>query len=290
MSRPPDDACHRALHEGNFLPVCDELPEAPWCPDIIYEILDSPSIHRLCAGGDPLLPIQIIACVRTAADGTILEARFFPPDKMVSECEALGADWGFSSCYCCCNGYGDAIEAPDGVREARTLAPGESVMAGFPSRGRERIDWRPLPVAFSEGIAPGPGDRGVGLILAGRQAIACCADRPLMLAEGVLARAGSIRAGDQLMRPDGSAARVEGAVAGVEVRAHYVGTAAPALDGDGRALLDGHLIAAGGVVAGDYLVQLHFEALPPEARARDIDDRREAGPGTEHGRQRLPVA
>jgi hypothetical protein len=214
-------------------------------------------------------PVQSIGCYNAATN----EWRFGTPEEIGEVCQALiekDRNWKLAHCYCCCTGPGmTAIDAPAGVERALgTIQPGDTVLAG--SVGEDGIDWRPKTIAFSQGTESEQEQTMVKIAFGEGGRLTLSADHVLMLADGSLTTAERIARGHSLMGHDGSALPVERvSMGGYRGAVHQIATDTRWQDSP-----DGHLLAANGVVVGDFTLQLHFAALAqPDAsdtRARAV--------------------
>jgi hypothetical protein len=101
----------------------------------------------------------------------------------------------------------------------------------------------------------------------------CTPDQVFMLASGKLMTANKLAPGDKLVDKDGKAVVLHTVSIGdYKGGVHHIGTAGRFQDG-----VDGHLILASGVVAGDYMLQMHFDSIDDSLKAPDQDDRPEIG-------------
>lgn len=276
--------CTKQLTAKGLTPVCDQLPTGPQyhCVDLVN--ID-PAMHEACANiSDWYFPVPTIACVHTNQQGTVDGYQYFPPKTRVKQCYALGEGWDLETCYCCCScfAYGTPVAVPEGLhRPVETLAVGDKVLAGWPVSPGNAPDWRPVGLTFSDGVAHETDHVTVYLAFGDPQKpedMICSNDQPLMLTSGKLTTASKLRRGDELMRLDGSSATVQTIAIGEYTGGvHHIGTGVRRTDDKGAPVIDGHLIGAGGLVTGDYYLQLYFGALDISHKEEEHDGRPELG-------------
>jgi Hint domain len=277
--------CLRTLTQKGFVPVCQNLPNNPYhCDDLVQM---DPVMHQQCAEiGVMYFAVPALACVK--CQGGVLDPcnaidfKYFKPNLVYRECTKLGQDWTVINCYCCCScfAYGTPVEVPDGTRAIELIARGDEVLTGW--RGADgELDWRPLGVTFSDGAASqvshatvylhyGPAEQPRDLI--------CSSDQVLMLADGGLVTASMLRQGDMLTGGDGKPVEVLAIGMGeYSGGVHHIGTGAARTSDNGTPLVDGHLIVAGGLVAGDFFLQSYWDSIPNQHKADDVDQRHELG-------------
>jgi hypothetical protein len=160
------------------------------------------------------------------------------------------------NCYCCCGTVmASTFTAVDGVRgkSAERFREGDPI---YVAEDASLTRWTQRPVAFSAGAAATgievpvvrvrfrAGEDALDWVVADR-------NRPFLLADRTLRRAGALAEGDALVCGDGSPAPVV-EVASVAPRiVHQLATTREPARGAG-----GHLLLVHGVVAGDYALQL----------------------------------
>jgi hypothetical protein len=160
------------------------------------------------------------------------------------------------------------IGVPDGMTPIAELSTGDQVLTGSPSG--VGVSWAPEPLQFSEGATGGSesamlyltyGDEERGLITS--------PDQPFMLATGELSTAERLVPGDELMGQDGNPTPLVTASIG----RYDGGVHAIAADTSWTGSLDGHLIVANGLVAGDYTLGLHFQTMSADSKSQDDESR-----------------
>ena len=157
------------------------------------------------------------------------------------------------NCYCCCgdqaSGQWNATDA-DESRPLAAFVEGDTV---YVAEDGSLKKWEERPVAF-KGSAP----VAAGVMVRVRfrrgereEAVPAHRDQPFLLPDRTLRRAGELVPGvDSLVEADGTPALVLAVEEAPEGEAHHLATSrAPATS------VDGHLVLANGVVAGDYALQ-----------------------------------
>jgi hypothetical protein len=279
-----EQECLNQLASKGLSPGCDQLPNPQgWGYHCLELLTIDPPMHRSCEGVQPYFPIPTIACIHFT-NGAPDDWVYLPPATRVKECLAKGAGWEPAQCYCCCScfAYGTPIAVEDERQRAiESLAVGDSVLAGWlPGTGGAPA-WKSISLAFSQGV-PDETDQVTVYLAYGpaedTRDLICSSDQPLMLADGKLTRANRLVRGDQLMQVDGTPAEVQTiGIGSYTGGVHHIGTAMPIEHEGEYVLLDGHLIGAGGLVAGDYYLQLYFPAIDPGNKAEGHEERPELG-------------
>jgi hypothetical protein len=269
------NTCAQKLKESHLLPVCDQLPGAPYhCDDLVNQ---DAQMHNWCIEhGQIYTPVQTPACVKKDANGNIIAYTYFPPDDILDKCDELHQEdksWKLGKCYCCCScvAYGTLIGLPDGYRMIQNISRGEQILAG--TIGKDgAIIWQPSAVTFSDGAANEDMVSMVYLSFGDEEKVGdmvCTPDQVFLLKSGKLTTAEKLRVGDQLVDKDGNPVPVRTVAIGhYRGGVHHIGTKSSA-----DKSVDGHLLLASGVVAGDYFLQLTFSQLPDHVKAEDHDAR-----------------
>ena len=161
--------------------------------------------------------------------------------------------------------YGTMISTPSGDVPIERVERGVEVLTA--SLGGGAPVWTPSAVVYSDGI--GPGGRTTGVLIdfgdpddfddSGR--LLCEMGQLFLSAEGRLVPAHRLYRGRSLRRPDGG----QRLIRAVSVGQSDSGIRGIATGLDYRGTPDGHLIAVGGVIAGDFLLQMHHLEDPDEA-------------------------
>jgi hypothetical protein len=154
------------------------------------------------------------------------------------------------------------IAVPGGTAPIKTLTVGDSVEAASIAQaaGAIKLGWSRTQVGFSDGTGGGvPAMMIYITYLDGNQSrnLICTTDQPLLLASGQLETADRLTLGQQLLDRDGGSIAVQsvrfgGYIGGV----HHIATDVPWSGNP-----NGHLLLAGGIVAGDYFVQVYLGNL-----------------------------
>ncbi|HEY5723732.1 MAG TPA: hypothetical protein VIT45_15575 [Allosphingosinicella sp.] len=170
--------------------------------------------------------------------------------------------------------YGTQVMGPEGFRPIESYAVGDEAM-GADMAGQQPV-WTPQIVAFSNGVPPNPHeDHMVYLTYGEAGAMTVTLDQSFLLMDGALKGATYLERGDELVGADGGAVLLtQVAVGRFQGGVHAIALAP--MDWSGSA--DGHLLNAGGLVAGDYIANQHaLEAgqakggSSPEQRPLDYD-------------------
>jgi hypothetical protein len=241
------NVCAETLTNEGFIPVCSQ--------DSCLDYMQTPVYHADCTGQAMYAPVQQLACYNSATGAW----QYAPPNKIMGLCLELheqDPNWDPANCYCCCTGGTGAAEVatPEGTAEAGEVQPGDEVSGGSVGGGGE-LRWAPVTVGLRHSVSARDEplvrlvyrEDGGGLV--------ATSDQLFMLADRSLARAGSLAAGHELLDPSGRPVPLLAAG-----RAHGCGDAQLiATDTTWNGSPDGHLLALGGVVAGDYTLQLHCE-------------------------------
>lgn len=156
--------------------------------------------------------------------------------------------------------YGTPVGGPSGDIAIERLQHGDQVMTAS-LRGGAAPSWSVSAVEYSDGTGPhgrttavfiGFDDGGEHGGRHGGEHLVCEPDQLFLSGEGLLVQARRLFQGRYLLRPGGGerliafvgAGEFEGGIHAIATGLHYSGSP------------DGHLIAAGGVIAGDFLLQL----------------------------------
>jgi hypothetical protein len=146
---------------------------------------------------------------------------------------------------------GTRIATPQATVAIEILEVGREVVAGAGSA--PHLTWTPVAVEFIQGTPPGRLHPAIcDVVFDQARSLICTDDQIFMRSDGTLALAEGLHPGDKLLDQDGNDVQI------VEViRADYSGglyhfTTSLSMEGS----VDGHLILAGGVVAGDFAARL----------------------------------
>lgn len=170
--------------------------------------------------------------------------------------------------------YGTPVMGPDGFRPIESYAVGDEAM-GADMEGEQPV-WAPHVVAFSNGVPPNPHeDHMVYLTYGEAGAMTVTIDQSFLLTDGVLTVATYLESGDQLVGADGGAVLLKTVAVGRFQGGVHTIALAPT-DWGGSA--NGHLLNAGGLVAGDHVANQHAleatqakSASSTEQRTLDYD-------------------
>ncbi len=149
--------------------------------------------------------------------------------------------------------YGTPIAGPDGFRPIETYAVGDEAI-GADLEGQKPV-WAPREVAFSGGVPPNPHEDPMVYLTYGEDgALTVTIDQCFLLMDGALKAATYLEPGDQLVGADGGAVILtQVAVVRFQGGVHAIALAPTTWSGSAN----GHLLDAGGVVAGDYVANQH---------------------------------
>lgn len=155
------------------------------------------------------------------------------------------------------------IAIPEGDKPIYMISIGEQVLVASvgSTSGKTQISWSTAEVNFSNGTSShGHQPMMVYIFLSGKDTheLICNMDQPFLLADGKYTTAGKLHLNQQLVDKDGEPVTIEGISLGsYNGGVHHIATDIP-----WHNIPDGHLLLAGGVVAGDYTLQLRFDQLP----------------------------
>lgn len=263
--------CLQNLNAKKLLPACQNLITPFHCDDVTG--LD-PGYHQTCAdAGLYYFPIICAVCL----NGRTNEYRYFPSLTFFRDCGALYKQdqaWEPSGCYCCCSCLANdtLVAVPGGVAPIYTIARGASVMAGSvaTSDAGVRLSWSEAKVRFSQGTGSGGHQPMMVYVTFGpdsNQELICNTDQPFLLADGKYTTGGKLRPGQKLVGGDGQPLEVQlVSIGSYEGGVHHLATDSPWTGSP-----DGHLLLAGGVVAGDWAMQMQFAALPASMKEDSYD-------------------
>jgi hypothetical protein len=159
-------------------------------------------------------------------------------------------------CYCCCGGAAHLpmmSTGPDEITASYEIGVGDRVLA---ASGPDLKSWTPLPVAFSAGVGPDPAYPLIEIRYgdeARPSSVAAAPNQPFLVPGAKLKRASRLIPGqDELVSPEGEPVPILEVHRDLPSRGlHRIATSAgPATE------IAGHLLAANGVVCGDYALEL----------------------------------
>jgi hypothetical protein len=228
---------------------------------------ETDAYHATCANDQAMYtPVQAIVCQDTAGD-----IKVFPTKELITGCMALAAQnptagWALNNCYCCCSCFanGTLIGIPTGNEEVQKLNVGEEILAGS-INGLNSLDWKPRRLTFSSGTAKGTQPGMVYIAYGDNKDLILSPDHVLMLSDGKLTTAMKLIPGAFLMGANGEPVPIYT----VSLGAYRGGVHHIATDSEFNGSVDGHLINSNGIVSGDYTLQLYFNSLGDEHKAKD---------------------
>jgi hypothetical protein len=151
------------------------------------------------------------------------------------------------------------IAVPVGTAPINTLKVGDRILAASIARaaGAIKLNWSVTRVGFSDGTGGGvPAMMIYITYLDGNQPrkLICTTDQPLLLASGQLEAADRLTPSQQLLDRDGGSVAVQSVTLGGYIGGvHNIATDVPWSGNP-----NGHLLLAGGIVAGDYILQVYL--------------------------------
>lgn len=168
----------------------------------------------------------------------------------------------FGECSEMCLGNDTLIATPNGDKSIYMISVGEQVLVASvgSTSGKIEVNWSTAMVNYSLGTGYGHQPIMVYLYLSGKgdNELICNMDQPFLLADGRYTTAEKLFPGQQLVDKDGDRVTIKLVSLGsYNGGVHHIST-----NSLWQKSPDGHLLLAGGVVAGDYTLQLHFDQLP----------------------------
>lgn len=262
------NVCKDKLQAAGLTPACEAMSNPFHCDDF-QQI--SPVIHAFCAEVKSYYaPVQAMVCMYYQ-NGTPIQWKYWPPDQIISQCTQMlpqkqqgSTGWTLQNCYCCCScfAYNTMIAVPDGQVAIQEIRVGDLVQAAN-IKDAGKLEWQPSRVTFSSGVEGGVHPFMV-YINHGEDPhdVICNADQVFMLSTGKLCRAAYLTLKDELVDADGAAVKINMiGVGSYTGGVHHINT-----DRLWENHIDGHLILADGVVAGDFLLQMNLEAVDAHLR------------------------
>jgi hypothetical protein len=162
---------------------------------------------------------------------------------------------------------GTLIAVPGGVKPVEAIQIGDEVLAGWlaqagvPQSGTPQFSWKATPVQLSEGES---GEILEVIYFAYETfKLVCTKDQVFMLQDGSLIRASSLTAGTPLVSKDGGLA----AVKTVALGKYAGGIQAISTPVDSTKNVDGHLLQAGGLVAGDFWLEMNLDGATESGKS-----------------------
>ncbi|MES2134275.1 MAG: Ig-like domain-containing protein [Bacteroidota bacterium] len=264
--------CLANLNSKGLGPACQSLITPFHCDDVTG--LD-PGYHNTCAtAGIYYFPIICLVCHNTNSG----QYQYFPSATFFTDCGNLHNQdpaWQAGQCYCCCSCLANdtLIAIPNGVKPIYTISKGDDVLAASAAsnKGGMNMQWSTAKVNFSSGTSSeGIQPAMVYLTLEGEQTsdLICSMDQPFLLADGKFTTAGRLVPGMQLVDKDGNPVNIAlVSIGAYHGGVHHISTDAPWLKS-----ADGHLLLAGGVVLGDFTLQMYFNQLPDDMKEPNHND------------------
>lgn len=266
------NVCKKNIENGGNIP-CDNLNLKYHCDSLTGVDGD---YHQQCVdAGVIYFQIQVWVCHNTKTNQWL----YFPPSNYLKECKALfdkDPNWEFAECRCCCACFAKEtlIAVPAGYAEIYTIPVGAEVLTAS-VKGGGKPQWSNSVVKLSMGTGQGPQPMMVYIGFGTDQAkdLICTQDQPFLLSSGKFTTAARLVPGDQLVDKEGNAVDIVFVSMGTYDGAVHHIAAGNIWNNDP----DGHLLLAGGVVAGDFEFQLNFDGLPDKWKVDDYDTRPRIG-------------
>lgn len=188
-------------------------------------------------------------------------------------CTKQAGDWYQLTCYCCCScfAHGTRIGIPGGFRVIEQFEIGDKVLTGSLTQGGSlKLDWAPVKISFSSGTGPDSHQPAMVYIHhGGVGSIIVTPDHLFLLSTGKLRRADRLVPGkDFLVTAEG----VPVAVNEVSLGEYQGGVHHIATENEFTGSVDGHLLVSEGIVSGDFMLQIHSEALKNNGMLDDHDE------------------
>lgn len=268
------NVCIQKLKEVGLGPACDGLGISFHCDSITK--LD-PTYHTMCGQAKvPYFPIPVTACENMKTH----EMVYFSPKDFFKDCQAKGPDWGPSFCYCCCSCFANdtLVGLPKGQAPIYSIAAGDTVLSAAVTKadGNLKVTWSDTKVRFSEGTGKGGVQPTMVYIAFGDdqiEDIICSPDQPFLLSDGKYTLGGRLVPGQELVDRDGNPQVIKlVSIGNYTGGVHHISTNVP-----WEGSPNGHLILAGGVVAGDFDMQLKFPSINDSLKAHDLKNLPEIG-------------
>jgi hypothetical protein len=260
--------CRKNLSDKHLQPACDGLINPYHCDDVTG--LD-PVYHQFCADSNIYYqPIQVTVCYNASSNAY----KYFPSASFFQDCAKQGAGWNPAFCYCCCSCFANdtLIAVPEGLVPIFTIPVGASVLTAsvMGGGGGLQVEWKTATVKFSQGTGQDGHQPMMVYIVYGEDEsrdILCSSGQPFLLADGTYTTAGKLRPGQQLVNYDGKPVTAKlVSIGAYEGGVHHISTNMPWTGNP-----NGHLLLAGGVVAGDFEFQMNFDKLSSSLKEDDHD-------------------
>lgn len=251
------NVCTKKIQDKGRIP-CDQL-NMPYHCDTLTGV--GGDYHDECVdAGIIYFQVRVATCYSPVT----LQSKYFPPATFFQQCDDLrisqpSNNWQQRWCYCCCGCFAKdtLVAVPGGYAEIYTIPIGAKVLTASTTGG---LQWGESTVKFSMGTGEGPQPFMVyiGLNNEAMKDIICTQEQPFLLSNGKYTTAGKLQPGMQLVDKDNKPVEIYSVSLGSYTGAvHHIATINP-----WQGSPDGHLILAGGVVAGDFEMQIKFGELP----------------------------
>lgn len=261
MGYSPDE-CIKQITDKKRI-ACDNLQLAYHCDTLTGVGGD---YHDECvAAGVIYFQVRVAECYNPKTG----ENKYFPPDQFFQQCNAQGPDWQQRWCYCCCACFAKdtLIAVPGGVAEIYTIPVGAQVLAGsVHDNNSVKTSWSETRVKFSMGTGEGHQPMMVYINFGedNKNDLICTQDQPFLLHNGKFITAGKLVPGQTLVDKDGNEVIINLVSMGsYDGAVHHISTSKPWAGNP-----NGHLLLAGGVVVGDFEMQLKFDSLPESMKVQ----------------------
>lgn len=257
------DVCLKKIQDKGRL-ACDSL-SLPYHCDTLTGV--DGDYHDECVEAG-LIYFQVK--VSTCWNSITKQTKYFSPSNYLKECNALYKQdpaWEQRWCYCCCACFArdTLVAVPGGYAEMYTIPTGSKVL----TRGVNKPDWSESVVKFSMGTGKGaqPFMVYIGFEDLGVKDLICTQEQPFLLSNGKFTTASKLKPGMELVNKDGAPIEIQFVSLGTySGGVHHIATENPWTGNP-----DGHLILAGGVVAGDFEMQVKFGELQASLN-NDVDN------------------
>jgi hypothetical protein len=197
-------------------------------------------------------------------------------NETIAGCQALNQQdpaWNLANAYCCCSrdfaGASQALRTGSKDIFVTQIAKGGRVLTAHLVGGASgtALAWSSAEIGFAAALENPPA--GAVFISANGRELFCAPDQPVLLADGTITIAERLSLDDALVDDEGRRAPI--AVLGLgepPVALHSIGLSRP-FDGS----LEGRLFSLGGLIVGDFELQLALGELAPEHLAPDHGQR-----------------
>lgn len=246
--------CYDRLTAGHMTP-CSGSDNPYHCTS--FQQTDA--YHNSCEVSAIYQPVQAILC-KNRASGEVYP---FRSEQLLDGCNALyraDPNWFFYTCYCCCScfAHGTHIASIDGEIEVQEIDRGSKILVGSIDKtdGLHCI-WEEGEVTFSNGTETGEQPAMVYIVYGKDRELIVSPDHVFLMADGSFITARYLYPGDQFVDREGnpvdiitaSIGHYKGGVHHIAVNENFDGTA------------DGHLVLSGGIVSGDFTLQMNYDSL-----------------------------